>query len=150
MFNQILHASQWCYRKKLRFCGHLFEKMLSRIYSTDISGRAKIDKHVAFGHGGLGVVIHPDAVIGSGCLISARVTIGNDFPKGTGVPTLGKNVYIGVGAYVGGGIKIADNVVIGANSVVTKDILEPGVVVAGVPGRILRKLTEEEIQKLQW
>lgn len=39
---------------------------------------------------------------------------------------------------------------IGANSVLTKDVLEPGVIVAGVPAKVIRKLTEEEKKMLEW
>ena len=49
-----------------------------------------------------------------------------------------------------GGIYVADNVIVGANSVLTKSILEEGVVVAGVPAKVLRKLTPEEIEMLKW
>ena len=47
-----------------------------------------------------------------------------------------------------GGIFVADNIIIGANSVLTKSITESGVVVAGVPAKIIRKLTEQELEKL--
>ena len=36
-------------------------------------------------------------------------------------------------------VTIADDVIIGANAVVTKDILEPNVVVAGVPAKIISR-----------
>ena len=44
---------------------------------------------------------------------------------------------IGQGAQILGGIRIADGVRIGAGAVVVKDILEPGVTVVGVPGKIV-------------
>lgn len=40
--------------------------------------------------------------------------------------------------------------IIGAGSVLTKSIDEDGVVVAGVPAKILRKLRPEEIEMLKW
>lgn len=40
--------------------------------------------------------------------------------------------------------------VVGVNFVLAKDVLEPGVVVAGVPTKIIRKLTEEEKKELDW
>lgn len=49
-----------------------------------------------------------------------------------------------------GDVQVADYVVIGANSVLTKDVLEPGVIVAGVPAKVIRKLTEEEKKMLEW
>lgn len=52
-----------------------------------------------------------------------------------GAPLIGDRVYIGTGARVLGNISIADEVVIGANAVVTKDITEPGITVAGIPAK---------------
>ena len=49
----------------------------------------------------------------------------------------------------GGNIEIADFVIIGANSVVVKSILEPGVIVAGVPARIIRKLSSSEMERMK-
>lgn len=40
--------------------------------------------------------------------------------------------------------------VVVVNSVLAKDVLEPGVVVAGVPAKVIRKLTEEEKKELDW
>lgn len=56
---------------------------------------------VSFAHGGIGVVINPASVVGEKCIIEAKVTLGNAFPHG-GASTLGKHVYIGVGAFIGG------------------------------------------------
>lgn len=57
--------------------------------------------------------------------------------------TVGSNVWIGAGVIVLGGVTIGDNTVIGAGSVVTRDI-PAGVVAAGVPCQVLRKITEED------
>lgn len=38
--------------------------------------------------------------------------------------------------------------IIGANSVLTKSIPESGVIVAGVPAKIIRHLTDDELKKL--
>ena len=43
--------------------------------------------------------------------------------------TIGDNVFIGTGAKIIGAIRVADNISIGANSVVTKDFLEPGITI---------------------
>jgi acetyltransferase-like isoleucine patch superfamily enzyme len=51
---------------------------------------------------------------------------------------IGRDVWIGANAVVLGGITLADGVVVGAGSVVTRDV-EPGVIVAGVPARQVRK-----------
>lgn len=61
----------------------------------------------------------------------------------------GKPVFIGNDVWVGGntvinpGVIIGDNVVIGSGSVVTKDI-PSGVVAAGNPCRVIRKINEED------
>lgn len=53
---------------------------------------------------------------------------------------IGDNVWIGAKATILRGVTIGSNVVIGANSVVTKDIPADSVA-AGVPARVLRRLT---------
>jgi serine O-acetyltransferase len=42
-------------------------------------------------------------------------------------------VELGIGAKVIGGVTLADNIRVGANAVVTKSFLEPGITIAGVP-----------------
>lgn len=53
------------------------------------------------------------------------------------MPIIGDHVYIGAGAKVLGPIRIGSNVVIGANAVVVDDVLD-GVLVAGIPARIIK------------
>lgn len=53
--------------------------------------------------------------------------------------TIGKNVWIGAGAIVLDGVTIGDHSIIGAGSIVTKDV-EPCVIVAGNPARMLRRI----------
>lgn len=52
---------------------------------------------------------------------------------------LGKNVDIGIGARILGDIYIADDITVGANSVVTESFYEPGVIIAEIPAKIIRK-----------
>ncbi|MEJ8735548.1 sugar O-acetyltransferase [Mediterraneibacter sp. ICN-202921] len=60
--------------------------------------------------------------------------------------TIGSNVWFGGNVVVMPGVMIGDDVIIGAGSVVTKDI-PTGVIAVGNPCRVLRKITEEEIEK---
>jgi len=53
--------------------------------------------------------------------------------------TIGNNVWIGGSVTILAGVTIGDNVTIGAGSVVVKDV-PSGVVVAGNPARIIKKL----------
>lgn len=60
--------------------------------------------------------------------------------------TIGNNVWIGAHVSVLPGVTIGNNVVIGAGSVVNRDIPD-GVVAAGNPCRVIRKITEEDRKK---
>lgn len=56
-----------------------------------------------------------------------------------GVVVIGNNVWLGDKVAVLSGVHIGNNVIVAANAVVTKDIPD-NCVVAGVPGRIIRKI----------
>ena len=56
---------------------------------------------------------------------------------------IGNNVWIGCGVTVIGGVTIGNDVVIGAGSVVLHDIPD-GVLAAGNPCRVIRKITEKD------
>lgn len=86
-----------------------------------------------------GPIIILDSVrIGANCRIHTCVNIGST--KGTGKGArIGDNCYIGPGVQIVGPVSIADNVTIGAGAVVTKSFTEPGVVVAGVPAKIIKR-----------
>jgi serine O-acetyltransferase len=95
---------------------------------------AEIDLKCQIGGGLLlphpnGVVIHPEAIIGSNCLIFQQVTL-------AGVVEVGFHVDIGAGAKVLGPLRIGNNVRVGANAVVTKSIAENSTVV-GIPAKII-------------
>ena len=51
--------------------------------------------------------------------------------------TIGDGVWIAAGAFIGPGVRVGDNSVVGARAVVMKDV-EPGVVVAGNPAKVIR------------
>lgn len=57
--------------------------------------------------------------------------------------TIGDNVWIGGGVHVTPGVTIGEGSIIGAGSVVTKSVPE-GVVAAGNPCRVLRKITGQD------
>ncbi len=57
--------------------------------------------------------------------------------------TVGDNVWIGAGVHVMPGVTIGSGSVIGAGSVVTKDV-PPGVVAAGNPCKVIRRITDED------
>lgn len=57
--------------------------------------------------------------------------------------TVGSDVWIGGNVVINPGVTIGNNVVIGSGSVVVRDIPD-GVVAAGNPCRVIRKITEED------
>ena len=68
--------------------------------------------------------------------------------RGAGISTskpinIGNDVWIGANATICPGVTIGNGTVIGAGSVVTKDI-PSGVVAAGNPCRVIRKITEKD------
>lgn len=80
------------------------------------------------------IIVNPNAKIGKNCRLHGNNCIGNN-----GVteecPEIGNNVDIGFGAVVIGNVKISDNIKIGANAVVNKSFIEPGITIAGVPAK---------------
>ncbi|WP_437894981.1 serine O-acetyltransferase [Sorangium sp. So ce124] len=104
-------------------------------FAAFVPSSATIGENFRLGYWGLGVVIHPDAVIGDNCIVGQNVTIGKNFGRKR-APRIGNDVYIGAGSVVIGDITVGDNVIIGANSVVNKDV-PSNTVVAGNPFRII-------------
>lgn len=89
------------------------------------------------GHTGL-IRIVADVKAGKNLSIGPGVFIAYKGLGVKGVPTLGDNVYIGVGAKVLGPITIGHDVKIGANAVIVKN-LPDHVTAVGNPARILEK-----------
>lgn len=52
--------------------------------------------------------------------------------------TIGTNVWIGANVTILAGVSIADGTVVAAGAVVTKSILEPDMIVGGVPARVIK------------
>ncbi|RZT96496.1 serine O-acetyltransferase [Ancylomarina subtilis] len=116
----------------------IIKLLIFLIYNSAIPYTAKIGKGSRFGYGGIGVVVHNDAVIGVNCDIGSNITIGGK--KGSnGVPAIGDNVELATGCRIIGNLKIGDNSIVGANAVVVKDV-PSNVVVAGVPAKIIKHI----------
>ena len=88
------------------------------------------------------IIVNPKSRIGRNCTIHGNCCIGSKGVLPDNSPVIGDNVDIGQNAQILGGITIADGVRIGAGAVVTKSVLIPGVVVAGVPASIIKKSDE--------
>lgn len=105
------------------------------VIGGEVPAQCKIGKGLALAHGGKGIVINPEVTIGENAYIIHQVTIGS---IRTGIPVIGNNVVIGVGAKILGNVTIGDNVKIGANATVIKDV-STGSTVVSSPATILRK-----------
>ena len=90
-----------------------------------------------------GVIIEDFVQIGSHCSIYSESTI--DDKKGQVI--IKRNARIGSHSVVMPGVTIGENSIIGAFSFVNRDIPD-NVVAFGIPARVIRKLTKEEIKKL--
>jgi serine O-acetyltransferase len=97
---------------------------------------------VAIVHYGL-LVIDPTTRIGKNCRIHMGTHIGGAarFVPPDEVhmhsPRIGNNVYLGPGCKIYGPTIIGDDCVVGANAVVTRSFVEPGLVLAGVPAKVI-------------
>ncbi|HEX5005771.1 MAG TPA: gamma carbonic anhydrase family protein [Hyphomonadaceae bacterium] len=92
-----------------------------------------------------GSVLHTD--VGQPLIVGANCTIGHKVMlHGC---TIGENTLIGIGSIILNGAKIGKNCLIGANSLITEGKEIPdGSMVMGAPGKVVRELTEQQIQMI--
>jgi maltose O-acetyltransferase len=148
------------------FVPNRFRAKLLRIFGVKIGKGVHIHSGVRFRDGS--VSIGNGVFINRGCGFdpgSAEIRVGDNVALGEGVLLLGAShhvgpssnrakgtksapISIGSGSWVGartvvlGGVSIASGCIIGAGSVVTKST-EPDGVYAGVPARLLRRLSPD-------
>jgi serine O-acetyltransferase len=120
----------------LRPFGDAVHKITSM--ATEFLTGSYVSRDVEFGDAphllhALNVRIAPGVKFGARCGVMHEVTIGPAHGK-EGVPTIGDDVFIAVGATIRGPVKIGNGVIIGALSVVTEDVPD-GVFVMGNPAR---------------
>lgn len=93
-----------------------------------------------------GVAVHADpgfpATVGEGVSVGHNATIHGC--------TIGNNSLIGMGATVLNGAQIGDNCLVAAGSVVLEgQQVPPGSLVAGIPAKVKRELSEEEVEAIR-
>jgi serine O-acetyltransferase len=108
-----------------------------RVHNSHVDTGAWLHPTVELGYGGIGVTIAPGVEIGENSFISQNVSL-EPLPGVAGVPRVGRDVYIGVGAQVLGPVVIGDGAKVGANALVIDDVA-PGSTVAGIPAKELKK-----------
>lgn len=90
-----------------------------------------------------GVIIEDFVQIGSHCSIYSVSTI--DGKEGKVI--LRRNCRIGSHSVIMPGVTVGENSIVGAFSFINRDI-PANVVAFGIPARVIRKLTKDEIEKL--
>ena len=89
--------------------------------------------------------VHTD--FGIPCIIGENVTVGHNVVLHS--CNISDNVIVGMGSTILNGAKIAKNCLVGANSLVTHKLeYEEGMLILGNPAKIVRMLTDEEIEHI--
>ncbi len=129
-------VAHWLYGGRLFFLARFVNHTARVMTAIDIHPGAKIGARFFIDHGF--TVIGETAEIHDDVTIYQNVTLGGTNPS-TGIggkrhPTLHSGVVIGSGAQVLGPIEVGAGARVGANAVVTRDVL-PETTVVGIPAR---------------
>lgn len=107
---------------KLSRKSHIINKIMRLLYGCEIPYYAKIGKNVTFNHRALGVVIHPNTIIGDNVYIEHHLCLGQRTGSDSSAPVISRNVVIGAYAIILGGVTVGEGTVIGAGSLVLSDV----------------------------
>jgi serine O-acetyltransferase len=92
------------------------------------------------------IVVNANAKVGSNCRLHVCTNIGAS--GGTSLaPKIGDNVYIGPGAKIYGDIVIGNNIAIAANAAVNKNFIQDGVLIGGIPAKVINDINIKKIIK---
>ena len=127
--------ARFCYLKNIPFIPKILQLIIFLMYNCKIPASTEIGKGSFLVCKGIGVSIIDNTKIGINCRIGIGVKIVGKSPY-VNVPQIGDNVYIGPGAVIAGPVIIEDNVIIAPNAVVTKSV-RSGMIVGGVPARVI-------------
>lgn len=125
------------YQRRLVLIARILKAINFFCFHAVLPYQAKIEKDIQLQHYGLGIIIHPNVTIGHGVKIYQHVTLATETWIGSEHKIIIEDhVLIGAGAVVIGHgdctLRIGTGAKIGANAVVTKDVL-PNQVVVGIP-----------------
>lgn len=127
---RIYYLSHNLYVKGYRRLAYLLKYLNIFIFRSYIPPEVVIGKRLDMPHGGFGIVLQKETVIGDDAIIFHNVTMAN------GGTRIGDRVYIGAGAVIIGPVNVGDDVTIGANTVVNFDVPNKSTVV-GTAGRLV-------------
>lgn len=143
---RIYRVGHWLYQRNWIRASKLVRNLIYLVANSYIPSSARIGKGTVLAYGGIGVVIHANAVIGDDCVIGQNVTIGAAegyaSAEANHCPVIGNNCYIAAGSKILGGITIGDNCQIGAGAVVLKDAPANSVLV-GMPAKVIKQTSSD-------
>ena len=125
------------YQRRMGFIARLLKTFNFVVFHAVLPYQAEIERDIQLQHFGLGIVVHPNVKIGHRVSIYQHVTLATETWIGSEHKIfIEDDVLIGAGAVVIGrgdqSLTIGKGAKIGANAVVTKDVLA-GQTVVGVP-----------------
>lgn len=136
----------WKFQKRLRYTEYCLNTHKQLLYYINLKwlnhyrntyglhiGLNVFDEGLKIMHLGP-ILTNQDARVGKNCSIHINTAIVSH-GLNKGVPCIGNNCVIGVGAVVLGSVIIADGIAIGAGSVVNKSFIEKNIAIAGIPAR---------------
>tara|TARA_B100001142_G_scaffold30369_1_gene26954 strand:- start:224 stop:802 length:579 start_codon:yes stop_codon:yes gene_type:complete len=145
-FHQIAHFFALA---KFDLIARIISQTSRFLTGIEIHPKAKIGKNLFIDHG-MGVVIGETSEIGDNVTIYHMVTLGGISPSIDSNsqreikrhPTLRDNTVVGSGAQILGPITIGENARIGANAVVTKDVVSNAIMI-GIPAKNIGTATKD-------
>lgn len=140
---KLQRLSNRLYKAHIPFLPGLIRRYIHFRFNCDLSPVIQVGEGSRLGHRGIGVVINSKAVIRRNVIIAQNVTVAGRDGK---APLIEDWCYLGANSVVLGGVRLGKNSYVGALTFVNKDVPD-GAVVIGIPAKVLRMRTEEEIEE---